>query len=73
MRVAEFILLLSVVAAFLVIVGYGIYTSTKLDALAKQTFKQLEQTSRDLDNLSSEMQKTLDMLDKQIERKQNNK
>lgn len=73
MRVAEFILLLSVVAAFLVIVGYGIYTSTKLDALAKQTFKQLEQTSRNLDNLSSEMQKALDMLDKQIERKQNNK
>jgi peptidoglycan hydrolase CwlO-like protein len=73
MRVAEFILLLSVVAAFLVIVGYGMYTTTILDALAEQTFKQLEQTSRNLDNLSSEMQKALDMLDKQIEIKQSNK
>jgi CHASE3 domain sensor protein len=73
MRVAEFILLLAVVLAFCVIVGYGVYTTTKLDALAKQTFKQLEQTSRNLDNLSSEMQKALDILDKQIKRKQNNK
>jgi predicted membrane chloride channel (bestrophin family) len=69
MKISEYILILFATLVFIGIVSYGVYTMSKIDRLAEQTFRDIQNTHQKVDALANTMQAKYLEIAEQIENK----